>query len=222
LIALLPASSASGTNTLLGPLVPLVPVVPVVPLPSMATLFAPMPLFTPPPIGSSSLQPQILTVAPPQPSSAPPSMPYRTRIFDFNVLPPIRQPGTIPYPTGMKLDLTIEGQPHRNLSENDGVRDIEIERTYYGDAAIDQGWSVFNDGLEWTRRPVWDDTVIKPGPTYAEEIRTSLPYLEITSRQFNDCAALMMDAERIIGMRVSSSIQCLVLPYVDDSHCFVL
>jgi len=143
-------------------------------------------------------------------------MPYQTRIFDFNVLPHIRQQGTIPYPTSMNLDLTIEGQPRRTSLEDDGAQEIEIERRYYGDHAIDQGWSVSKDGLEWTRRPVWDDTIIKPGPTYAEEICTSLPYLEITSRQFNDCAALMMDAERIIGMRTDdlgnlTSLEVLVI-----------
>jgi hypothetical protein len=204
LIALVPTSSASGINTLIGPLVPVVPMVPVLPLPSMASLFAPVSMFASSSDDSTSHQPLPTATPPPPPSLAPPSMPYRTRIFDFNVLPHIRQAGTIPYPNSMKLDLTIEGQARRTSSENERTGEIEIERTYYGDDAIDQGWSVFNDGLEWTRRPVWDDTIIDPGPTYAEEIRTSLPYLEITSRQFNDCAALMMDAERIIGMRVSS------------------
>jgi hypothetical protein len=118
------------------------------------------------------------------------------------------------------LDLSID---YGNLAANDEVtetlsgslpedqahvkrnkRYIRKKRRMDGGLTSDRGWSVIRleKGLEWTRRPVWDWTIIQPGVTYAERICTGMPYLEITSNVFNDCTSLMMDAERIIGMKV--------------------
>ena len=79
-----------------------------------------------------------------------------------------------------------------------------------GKALPDRGWSVIRpeNGLEWTRRPVWGDTVIPAGITYAEKICTGLPYSEITGDVLSDCEFMMMDEERIVGIKVCKLVVC--------------
>jgi hypothetical protein len=102
----------------------------------------------------------------------------KTRIYDFNTLPYRRQ----------------ANYPHH-------THGTFTEYTYddYGG-----GWSIIReeDKKQWVRRPVWEETVIKPGTTFAEEVVTGLAYLEITSVDSVEYSGLMIDGERIVGMQV--------------------
>lgn len=104
----------------------------------------------------------------------------KTRIYDFNTLPYRR---------------------HSNYPHHSHSLGTSTEYAYddYG-----SGWSIIReeDKKQWVRRPVWEETVIKPGTTFAEEVVTGLAYLEITSVDSVEYSGLMIDGERIVGMQV--------------------
>ena len=104
----------------------------------------------------------------------------KTRIYDFNTLPYRR---------------------HANYPHHSHSHGTSTEYAYddYG-----SGWSIIReeDKKQWVRRPVWEETVIKPGTTFAEEVITGLAYLEITSVDSVEYSGLMIDGERIVGMQV--------------------
>jgi len=104
----------------------------------------------------------------------------KTRIYDFNTLPYRRH----------------SNYPHHLHSYGTST---EYAHDDYGG-----GWSIIReeDKKQWVRRPVWEETVIKPGTTFAEEVITGLPYLEITSVDSVEYSGVMMDGERIVGMQV--------------------
>jgi len=49
---------------------------------------------------------------------------------------------------------------------------------------------------------VWEETVIKLGTTFAEEVATGLSYLRVTSVDSIESPGLTIDGERIVGMQV--------------------
>jgi len=143
----------------------------------------------------------------------------QTRIYDFNLKPYTRAANAIPYPDCLELDISSDYREVLEGMENSSEPQAHAERNLNyvmgrqkaeGKALSDRGWSVIRpeNGLEWRRRPVWEDTVIPAGITYAEKICTGLPYLEITGDELSDCASLMMDGERIIGITVCNLCVC--------------
>jgi hypothetical protein len=54
-----------------------------------------------------------------------------------------------------------------------------------------------------TRRIVAEVGVIPKGEIWLEHIESSLPYYEVTTKETFGLAGVMMDDERIIGLRVS-------------------
>lgn len=112
----------------------------------------------------------------------------KTRIYDFNTLPYRRH----------------SNYPHHSHSHGTST---EYAYDDYG-----SGWSIIReeDRKQWVRRPVWEETVIKPGTTFAEEVVTGLAYLEITSVDSVEYSGLMIDGERIVGMQVSF---CVLFPW---------
>jgi len=79
-----------------------------------------------------------------------------------------------------------------------------------GKALSDRGRPVIHreNGLEWTRRLIWEQTIILAGTTYAETICTGLPYLEITDDLLSEWNSLMMDEERIVRIKVCRLVVC--------------
>ena len=108
----------------------------------------------------------------------------KTRIYDFNTLPYRRH----------------SNYPHHSHALGTST---EYACDDYG-----SGWSIIReeDKKQWVRRPVWEETVIKPGTTFAEEVVTGLAYLEITSVDSVEYSGLMIDGERIVGMQVRFSL----------------
>ncbi|KIM29318.1 hypothetical protein M408DRAFT_122280 [Serendipita vermifera MAFF 305830] len=149
---------------------------------------------------------------------------YSTRICDFNYGPYLRPSKVVPYPDHFGMDISID---YSQILE--GAKSVEssskppTEAQAYarrnnrfvkekkqkagGRTTFDRGWSSIGreSGLEWTRRPVYEPTYIPANSTFAEPILTRLPYLEITSRFFNECTSLMMDGERVITMKTDDS-----------------
>lgn len=154
------------------------------------------------------------------------SMEYRTRICDFNLRPSFLQIfQEIPYPGASDAELSVdysqlaEGfgctEDPKNVKEHLERKTVcPREKQAIGRTTMyNNGWTALDEelGTEWTRRPVWDDTIIEPGTTYSEAICTSLPYLEITSRITNGCMSLMMDAERIIETKTDADGELLTV-----------
>ena len=57
------------------------------------------------------------------------------------------------------------------------------------------------------RRLVTEATVLEPRHVFTEHVWSALPYVEVASRQRYDYTAVLMDEERILGLRV-----CALLP----------
>lgn len=116
----------------------------------------------------------------------------KTRIYDFNTLPYRRH----------------SNYPHHSHSHSHGTSTEHAYDDYGG------GWSIIReeDKKKWVRRPVWEETVIKPGTTFAEEVVTGLAYLEITSVDSVEYSGLMIDGERIVGMQVRLCVPSLPSP----------
>ncbi|PVF93973.1 hypothetical protein CPB86DRAFT_71802 [Serendipita vermifera] len=185
-----------------------------IPLPSLASLFTEIAI----PLVLQNLPTAPTTPQPPLPANAAVFGPaverssHRTRIYDFNNAPYCRVPRSIPYPDCIKLDTSTSTS--KTASDSSRSQICASQRKHEEKSRRrDNGWSIISpddDGV-WTRRPVWEETFIPPGTTYAEEICTRMPYLEITSTELNDCSALMIDTERIIQMKTdeNGNLRCL-------------
>jgi hypothetical protein len=59
------------------------------------------------------------------------------------------------------------------------------------------------DSIGGYRRLVIDPTLLEPRHVFTEDVWSALPYIEVVSRQRYDYTAVLMDEERILGLRVS-------------------
>lgn len=52
-------------------------------------------------------------------------------------------------------------------------------------------------------------TLLKPAITFAEELWSALPYIEVKSRELYDYSAVIMDEEHILGIQVCHAIHSI-------------
>jgi hypothetical protein len=60
------------------------------------------------------------------------------------------------------------------------------------------------DSIGGYRRLVTDPTLLEPRHVFTEDVWSALPYIEVVSRQRYDYTAVLMDEERILGLRLHS------------------
>lgn len=63
-----------------------------------------------------------------------------------------------------------------------------------------------------TRRIVSDVGVIAKGDIFAEDIQSGLPYYEVTTKEAFPLSGILLDDERIIGLKVGSLSYAFRLP----------
>lgn len=101
------------------------------------------------------------------------------------------------------MDFNVHTHREALFSSDEGNKEDSFlgEPTASTTLSGDEATSSSTGGNGWRRQVISHKTVILAGETYAEDICTGAPYVELTSRWTHECVALMLDSERIIGMK---------------------